>query len=215
MLFYNMSVDPDCLPTSNILLLSEVVPTITFAVVHKTVSDIQTHGAEDHFINLDPIDISFNKFINLFYYHEFQFGMNYDVANSPAYHDYIALEYPQRKVNGQPFILYDNILINIEQDLKVQRDMLSETSLLKLKKDIFSLRTLAHVLKITNIVGALSWPEIVQAIKASIKFKPSTTGQDPPAEVNLVLSVIFDCPTTGTNPTHVHYCFHITDLPIC
>jgi hypothetical protein len=141
--------------------------------------------------------------------------MNYDVANSPPYHEYIALEYPYRKVNGQPFILYDNILINIEQDLKVQRDMLSETSLLNLKKDIFSLRTLAHVLKITNIVGALSWPEVLQAIKASVKFQPSATGTNPPQEVNLVLSVIFDCPTAGTNPTHVHYTFHISQMSLC
>ena len=69
----------------------------------------------------------------------------------------------RKTLNGYPFELYESILVNIETDLCVTRDMFTKDSLVSLTKELGKIRYLSDI-KSYCLDDALPWPDLLHFV---------------------------------------------------
>ena len=189
--------------------MSETLPVKTFpyqidiAVVQQSYSQIAKRSEGDHVISLDEITIPLNTFKTIFYPTSGAFTVSQSASTDPEIIPFISFDRLYRKVNGEPFYLYNTMLENIENDLAINRNMFSYCTTISLNKEINSLATLAS-LSLGNVSCSLSWNELLK----SIKYEPKIVQTE--VDVILTVSIIFVTPTAGVFPTVVRFNYRTT-----
>ena len=141
----------------NIEKTNELV--IDVAVLNQDYSQLVVRTQTEHIIDLDPMIIPESLFREIFYPHGENFGIVNESCISPTISPYISFSSQLRTVNGQPFVLLDEITNNIETDLNVSRDYFTANSLVSLNKELLAIKTLGPIGKAMCIILFASFSE--------------------------------------------------------
>jgi hypothetical protein len=185
--------------------LSDCSHYIDVAVLSQTLSAVNLRDCREHNVYLNPIDISGNDFRCLFYANGENFALNPANQTDFATLALLSLTGKDRAINDGSFNLVSTIFDNLEDDLNVTRDMFTPCTRIALSNSLANIQTLYDVCGGVPVCS-MSWSAIEQLIKNILRTgKPLTPapGADATIIVNLVISVVFSTPTTGTFPTTV------------
>ena len=178
--------------------LPNSVPRLDIAVLENNiVNDLtQNNPLLLNVIDLNIIDISYNNFINIFY---FNCDSTFEVRNicqSSDCFDFISLLHDQRDYDcGKPFCLFDVMIESYANDAGISTCHFSPFSLISLRKQLNQIKSVYDVwnnktlIKSNNITLSLS--EIKNALACDGSIDETTT------TVVLTITCIFT-PTPGT-----------------
>ncbi len=172
---------------------------------------------DNHIINLDDILINENDFKNIFYPYGENFGIDKKIACASNYNEYITFLYPNRKVNGKPFYLLEEIIKNIENDLNLPRTCFTLNSLIELSNELSNIKTFCDM-NCCSVLASLPWSNIENIIenkkilqKNLMKNKKSSNDIDYSVNDNIIfaVSIVFKTPTNGVKNTIVKFNYRI------
>ena len=177
---------------------------IDIAVLCQEVTSIDVACDNANTTELDEIIISEDIFKKIFYPHGETFGIDQSIALSKMYYEYITFLTPFRTVNNKLFILLEQILRNIENDLNISRNCFTTTSMVEITNELLNIKTLCD-LNCCSVLNSLTWTniqDIIENYKIIHKKNP---------DMNLIaaISVIFRTPTDGVKNTIIKFKYRI------
>ena len=194
---YSM-ISPSC-KSSNIVM--------DVAVLCKEYSNINITCDKNHIINLDEIEISADKFKNIFYPYGENFGIDCNKCNTAHDFFYITFLTPYRRINGEPFSLLEQIIRNIEEDLNVSRNCFTTCSLIELSNDLSNIKTLCDI-NCCSLLSSLTWSNIISMLNDYNLADNSINFVSP----LFVVSIIFKTPNPNIRPTTVKFNYRISRI---
>lgn len=141
-------------------------------------------------IELDETPINLEIFKKLFFPFGENFSINKSLLNLPHIHQLISLSNNDKKINTEPFYLYDSIISNIEQDLQMSRDCFTTESLMNLSNELNAINSIID-LPSSTLLSSLPWSEIDKQMRTSL----------PNSIFILVISIVFKTATLGVKDT--------------
>lgn len=181
---------------------------IDIAVLSQEYSPIEIECTDNNIVELDDILISEEVFKSIFYPHGENFGIvNEMCRNNSNILEYITFFPPWRTINGNKFLLLEQIILNLEKDLNVTRNCFTTTSLIELSHELSNITSLCD-LNCCSLVTSLPWSNIQNIIKTNYKMHSNNEIQVE-KHVLLVISIIFKTPNIGVRPTIIKFKYRI------
>ena len=177
------------------------------AVLCKEYSNVDITCSNNHVIDLDEIEISAEKFKNIFYPYGENFGIDCNKCNTIHDFFYITFLTPYRKINGEPFSLLEQIIRNIEEDLNVSRNCFTTCSLIELSNDLSRIKTLCDI-NCCSLLCSLTWSNIISILNDYHLADNSVTTVRP----LFVVNVVFKTPNPNVKPTTVKFNYRISSI---
>ena len=141
-------------------------------------------------VDLDDSPINLEIFRKLFFPYGDNFSINKSLLNLPQIHQLLSLSPNDKKINNEPFYLFDSIISNIEQDLQISRDCFTTESLMIVANELNSITSIID-LPSPTLLSSLPWSEIDKQMKNSL----------PNSLFILVISIVFKTTTLGVKDT--------------
>jgi hypothetical protein len=171
---------------------------VDVAVLCQQFSDIEISCDNSNITILDEIEISKENFLNIFYPHGENFGINKTIADDTKNNHFISFEH--RTVKGKHFFLLEQILSNIESDLNTPRHCFTTSSLVEITTEFSNLKSLCD-LNCCSVVASLPWSNIELILK---NYKIHNNSNIIPI---FVITIGFKTPTPNVKDTviKIHY----------
>lgn len=173
---------------------------IDVAVLCQEFNELHNNCHTTNNIHLDEIPIQKNNFLQIFYPHGDNFGINKSIVYENSFIPYISFEPNYRTIYKKPFYLLDKILENIESDLQISRDCFTTHSLMEMTHEFTKLKTICD-LNCCSVVSSLPWSiveDIIQNTKSDSK-------------IVFVVSIMFKTPTPGVKDNVVKFSYLIVE----
>ena len=135
---------------------------VDVAVLCQQFSEVDISCDNSNITILDEIEITKDIFLNIFYPHGENFGINKTIAQDEQYNHFISFE--NRTVKGNRFFLLEQILSNLETDLNISRNCFTTSSRIELVNEFSSLKSLCD-LNCCSVVASLPWTNVEFILK--------------------------------------------------
>lgn len=174
---------------------------VDIAVLCQQFSTVDISCDNSNITNLDEIKISKEKFLNIFYPHGENFGINKTIAETPNYNHFISFE--NRTVKGKKFFLLEQVFANLESDLNISRNCFTTTSRIELINEFSNLKGLCDM-NCCSVVASLPWSN-VEIILNNYQTNRENTVITP----IFVISIGFKTPTPNVKDTVIKFHYKI------
>lgn len=180
---------------------------IDFAVICQELqTKVDLECSNSHQILLDEIEISKEKFRDLFYSTGENFGINKLFALKPENKKFISFSQDERtENNGTKFYLMDRIIRNLEVDLGVTRNCFTPETRVGLAKELSGIQSLCDI-ECCSVLNSLTWTNIQDILKDHSKMNNNVAIMP-----YLSLSVIFRTPTEGTKDSMIRFTYKVLE----
>lgn len=175
---------------------------VDVAVLCQQFSAIDISCDNSNITILDEIEISKQDFLNIFYPHGENFGINKTIAEEVKYNHYISFE--NRTVKGKRFFLLEQILANLESDLNISRNCFTTSSRIELANEFSNLKSLCDM-NCCSVVASLPWSNIEFILKNYEIYRDKTI-----VTPIFVVSIGFKTPTPNVKDNVIKFHYKIT-----
>jgi hypothetical protein len=173
---------------------------IDIAVICQEYTKLENNCDITNNICLDEIEISKEKFLEVFYPYGDNFGINTTIINENDFIPFISFESCYRTINKNPFCLLEEILKNIETDLNMSRDCFTTESRMELTHEFTKLKTICD-LNCCSVVSSLPWNIVEDLIDNSNKN----------SKYVFIISIMFKTPTIGVKNNIIKFSYLINE----
>lgn len=172
---------------------------VDVAVLCQQFSAIDISCDNSNITILDEIEICKQEFLNIFYPHGENFGINKTIAEDEKYNHFISFE--NRTVKGKRFFLLEQILANLETDLNISRNCFTTSSRIELANEFSNIKSLCDM-NCCSVVASLPWSNIEFILKNYEIYKGKSN-----ITPIFVVSIGFKTPTPNVkdNVIKFHY----------
>lgn len=175
---------------------------VDVAVLCQQISTIDISCDNSNITVLDEIEIPKQTFLELFYPHGENFGINKTIGQDPKYNHFISFE--KRTIKGKRFFLLEQILTNLENDLNISRNCFTTSSRIELANEFTALKSLCDM-NCCSVVASLPWSNI-----ETILQNYSVSKKDNFIPI-FVVSIGFKTPTPGVKDNVIKLYYKIID----
>jgi len=166
---------------------------IDVAVLCQAFVPVEISCDNSHVTVLDEIEIPKQTFLEIFYPHMENFGINKSTVGAEKYKPFISFE--TKTVKGTRFNLLERVISNIESDLGVTRTCFTTSSLIEVSNEFASLKSLADM-NCCSVVASLPWSNVETILKTYESYNSKSK-----IVPTFAVSVGFKTPTPNVKDT--------------
>ena len=169
----------------------------------------------DHIVELDDIAISSVLFRRIFYSLDGEhFNLDCGICKNSQlieFQKYVSFESKYRTINNINFNLLQIIFGNLEEDLKVTREMFDLTCRMELERELSSIKSICDI-NSCSILTALNWSEVKQLLLSQGALPTNIDPDGNNIYHILKVSVVFKNPNRDVKDTIIKFRYIIGDI---